>query len=455
MIVANPIDIPEIRALVATFISRPDAVSCSLVCKAWSQEFIARIWHSVDLYCEEEFEAMDPNVVSKHGHHIRELNFHSRVENSNLGHSSVQNVSKLLMVLSSQPNVRSWAIDFLRQNRNAIKELRIVDCASSIHGSCLNFADALIPRTPPYVSNLTDLSLSYIQMTRESFSELISACPQLTYVRLFGCIFRQSFITKPIKNYHVTHIETSFTQIQSEPSSSSILEHFPNLRSWKVDTSRTVLPIDVDAILDDLMKYCPSLDTIDLQSLSVAVAIKLMTKISGPLTSVSFNGRILKQDVILGLLFHKDSLKHVHARPYNHPFIDYIDEDLRGMGEIRIESELSWTLQILTMNCPNLEKIILPELEAEMKHIERFPWICKNLSHLAIRIDGLKTKDSILEVIEIWRKARLARRKKDLIELDAIIKKCDSMSIKDRVARHLLQFEKLDTLWLGYKTWRA
>lgn len=107
------------------------------------------------------------------------------------------------------------------------------------------------------------------------------------------------------------------------------------------------------------------------------------------------------------------------------------------------------------MNCQNLEKIILPELETEMDHVERFPWICKNLSHLAIRIDGLNTKKSILEVIEIWRKARLARRKGDLSELDTIIDSCNSMTIKDRAARHLLQFEKLDTLWLGHKTWRA
>ncbi|KAF9094685.1 hypothetical protein BGX27_001383 [Mortierella sp. AM989] len=459
MIVANPIDIPEIRALVATFISRSDAISCSLVCKAWCQDFTARIWYSIqsiDCHLYKGFEKLDPSIISKHGSLIRKVDHISGEDFSALRHPSIKNLSKLYIILNSIS--RSWIVDLLRQNRNTIKELWLVDCGPDPHMGFLNFADALIPRTYPYMSNLTLLSLSYTRMTRESFSELLSACPQLSRVNLCECVFEQGFIAEPVKNYHVSCLNTSYMQALSSLLSPSILEHFPNLRRLVIKSGKAdLLDFDASEIWDDLKKYCPSIDHIDFKSAPGAVVHKFLTTAFSSLSAATFSCSTFTPEVVPRLLFHKDSLKYVRTRAIWDLHDEYSDDRLPclSLAERNLRPELSWALQVLTMNCQNLEKIILPELETEMDHVERFPWICKNLSHLAIRIDGLDTKESILEVIEIWRKARLARRKGDLSELDTIINSCNSMTIKDRAARHLLQFEKLDTLWLGHKTWRA
>ncbi|KAF9094686.1 hypothetical protein BGX27_001384 [Mortierella sp. AM989] len=452
----NPLDIPEIRRLVATFLSMDDAKHCSLVCKAWCQDFTARIWYSLDSDLYEEFEKLDPSIISKHGGLIRDVDHISREDFSALRHPSIKNLSKLSILLN--PISRFWIVDLLRQNRNTIKDLCIMDCVSDRHRGFLNFADALIPRTSPYMSNLTNLSLSYIRMTRESFSELLSACPQLTRVDLNECVFEQGFITEPVKNYHVSCLNTSYMQALSSLLSPSILEHFPNLKRLTIKSEEAdLLDFDASEIWDDLKKYCPNVDHIDFKSAPGAIVHKSLTTASSSLSAVTFSCRTFTPEVVLHLLFHKDSLKYVRTRATWDVHDEYSDDCLPclRLAERNLRPELSWALQVLTMNCQNLEKIILPELETEMDHVERFPWICKNLSHLAIRIDGLDTKESILEVIEIWRKARLARRKGDLSELDTIINSCNSMTFKDRAARHLLQFEKLDTLWLGHKTWRA
>ncbi|KAF8949137.1 hypothetical protein BGZ47_010640 [Haplosporangium gracile] len=69
---------------------------------------------------------------------------------------------------------------------------------------------------------------------------------------------------------------------------------------------------------------------------------------------------------------------------------------------------------------------------------------------------GLDTKESIPEAIALWRKECWRRRQKETGILMAAEEQEDQMdlSIVARVARHLLKFEKLRSVWLGYQTWR-
>ena|SRR5690554_5177500 len=77
-------------------------------------------------------------------------------------------------------------------------------------------------------------------------------------------------------------------------------------------------------------------------------------------------------------------------------------------------------------------------------------WACKNSHHLAVRIQGLDTNVKIEVVIAKWREGR--KKKSGAGEIIFVE---EYMSIEERVARFLLQFPNLKTVYLGTNTWHA
>ncbi|KAF9112375.1 hypothetical protein BGX27_003481 [Mortierella sp. AM989] len=415
----SPFDIPEIRDQIAQFLSTNDVLSCSVVCKSWSHGFTRRIWRKVDFNWNSRFNELDPKVISKHGRHIRVVERLSEENELNvLQDSSIRNLNCLRLILAKSPRFRSQAIDVIRRNRNTIKKLAIQDSYSEEDESGFDFVDALIPS--PRTCGLTELSLDSVYLTQESFSLLLAGCPLLDLIKLEECTFQPCSVSEPFKNYNVTHLIASISQIRSEissltSSSLSFLEHFPNLKRWDVHTNEPMSTTTADAI-----RY-----------------------------------KLSNQEVVLGLLFHKDSLKYVHGYHRDHEMWTYDTNTVPVMEDHFSESGSGWVIQLLTMNCPNLESLILPLHEMDVDYVERFPWACKNLKELRVRFKGLGTKESILGVTEMWREAQRARTRGNHVEMDAVMAKSNSMSVKDKVTRHLLQFPKLNTVWLGHRTTRA
>ncbi|KAF9918371.1 hypothetical protein FBU30_000236 [Linnemannia zychae] len=166
-------------------------------------------------------------------------------------------------------------------------------------------------------------------------------------------------------------------------------------------------------------------------------------------------------------------------------------------------------LQLIPQRCVNLEVLSLHLHEMDMDEVESLDkeWVCKGLKTLRVRIKGLDTKKKISGALSLWyywlltrikpessvrsaektitsgkytsaipREEHLRgtkvgreggdsnkershgnsnsteRAKTDSDEREGMRTIRDN-SIEARVARHLLKFEKLETIWLGYKTW--
>ncbi|KAK3838233.1 MAG: hypothetical protein J3R72DRAFT_493004 [Linnemannia gamsii] len=67
----NPFGIPELRHRLSQFITNKDALSCALVSKAWTLDFVRTIWFQVEFDVHPQFVDLSPDIIAKHEHHIR------------------------------------------------------------------------------------------------------------------------------------------------------------------------------------------------------------------------------------------------------------------------------------------------------------------------------------------------------------------------------------------------
>ncbi|KAK3831132.1 MAG: hypothetical protein J3R72DRAFT_455296 [Linnemannia gamsii] len=68
----NPLNLPEIRAVVAEFLQKGDIASCILVCKAWHSSFLPALWNDFNLENHlESFEVPSLASISRNCHLIR------------------------------------------------------------------------------------------------------------------------------------------------------------------------------------------------------------------------------------------------------------------------------------------------------------------------------------------------------------------------------------------------
>ncbi|KAF9908943.1 hypothetical protein EC991_009243 [Linnemannia zychae] len=112
-------------------------------------------------------------------------------------------------------------------------------------------------------------------------------------------------------------------------------------------------------------------------------------------------------------------------------------------------------IQLIPSVCSQLRVLNLHSHEMDMDIVEMGKWNCEGLQTLRIRVKGLDTKEKILKAIALWRKGCWRRWREQAGTSVGEEGKLDEtdMSIEARVARHLLQFEKLWWVWLGYQTW--
>ncbi|KAF9105643.1 hypothetical protein BGX27_009512, partial [Mortierella sp. AM989] len=380
-----------------------------------------------------------------------------------LKYASVRNLSKIAILLTYDHGFLSNVVDLLRRNRNTLVELDIrLKWRVEPKPMTFDHVDSLIPNIPPYHSCLIDLILTDLELTRESFSVLMGGCPLLQYVKLYGCQFIPDQTMVYVKNYRVNQLVASISQVMSpdsdsfEPTSSqSLLVHFPNLEKWEIEG--TVSEMD-DELAEDLgvqlETYCPLLVGISTYAISGDVLYKLLRKSFSSIKKICFKYENITPNVILGLLLHQSTLETINV--YNPLVFDSKGYLWRSEADrvylISDKFSEGWMIQMLPSSCPHLTVIALPGHEMEMDLAERLIWVCKDLQELQIRIKGLDTKDLIMSAINKWLQAK-QRILTDGENAGENIKL--SSTIEDRVVRHLLQFKKLKTVWLGYKTWVA
>lgn len=181
------------------------------------------------------------------------------------------------------------------------------------------------------------------------------------------------------------------------------------------------------------------------------MTVDLLVRAMDTLNEICVLNRCLSIEVVMSVLHHRETLTKVGT------FTSYGELDSDNVPDIERNQPKTpgWIIQSLPRHCAKLDQLSLPLYEMNMDDIEDVKWTCHNLKKLDIRIQGLNTKEKIDRAIQLWIAARNARKHTDEAQTsssgaDTTIPESDN-SIEARVARHLLKFKKLRSVWLGWK----
>ncbi|KAF8945271.1 hypothetical protein BGZ47_002986 [Haplosporangium gracile] len=120
----DPIDLSEIRALVAKYLHRKDLVICLRVNRDWFNDFVGLIWHTIDMIKDRKFVGIGPQVLHKYGRCIRQvLNIFDFYHFMTLHHPKVDSVMSTSIANHMNPGHRLLVFDFIRRCNATLTEL--------------------------------------------------------------------------------------------------------------------------------------------------------------------------------------------------------------------------------------------------------------------------------------------------------------------------------------------
>jgi hypothetical protein len=175
------------------------------------------------------------------------------------------------------------------------------------------------------------------------------------------------------------------------------------------------------------------------------------------LAEITFQPNQLSPRLVLAILTHKNTLKTVETSVPNQSIFQSTIVPTLPAGL----PEYNWDILFLPSQCVRLRKLSLPLHEVRIHDIENVQWMCEDLEVLHIRIKDLHTREQVERALELWssgKKSRSTDKNASLSNHSQFMLASSSQQgtpIEARVAKHLLQFKKLQYVWLGTKVWRA
>ncbi|KAF9124061.1 hypothetical protein BGW39_008501 [Mortierella sp. 14UC] len=464
-ITRSPFDLPELRYRLSRFVSVKDALSCALVSKAWTHDFMSAIWFRVDFNVNCRFADLSPDIIAKHGHHIRV------VKNANqfprvhaLDNSNVNKLRDLRMEIKASTIHHLNTYQIVARNNTSIQDLELFSQMppfSEHHGPFRHVsAPAFIPfpgaSQGKLSSTLETLNLIGLWLTHDELLTILESSPNLSKLRLYHTQIVES-PTRSFQHLGVSLLAWPLKSIfpQEQSTSSPLLSYFPNLtilHTWKGDQGYTV---PTARIKRELARHCPRLTEFKLAEYTGNMAAEFLTDIANNVSRITFELDYLTPETIEAILLHQATLKKV-AHFYNDDF-NYDKEKVATVSHhFHVTDEM---MQQIPRKCSQLQRLNLHRHEMDMDAIEKTEWACKDLRKLRIRVKDLDTKRKILKAIKFWRAGYWRRKqRKSAGTMTAAAGKEEErlaadQSIEARVARHLLKFEHLQWVWLGYQMW--
>ncbi|KAF8932052.1 hypothetical protein EDD21DRAFT_381719 [Dissophora ornata] len=476
-VVKNPLQLPEIRAQIARILEPKDAVACAQVCRAWTSDFLASIWRVVDFAVHERFVALDTETIAKNGHHIRIVkNLKELAQLEALLSLSVSRVVSLTMVIQPSLRFRVNSYDLLRQNSASLEFLDLAAVPDSKNLS--------VPMDVLHSgSKLTVLKLQGVCMSRNSFSALLRGCDALVVVQMYktSLVSRSSsdIYQHPRVDSLVAPLNQVFHVDDNSPNAQPLLAHFPSLRTWNT-FDYGELDVSTPVFKEQATKYCPMLKSFYCPSPGPVVA-QLVLHGFERLIELKVKYDHLTIDAIVAILTHHKSIWHLDTFLLQKNILESSDpnpvkDHLQGSGRI---------MQLIPRICNELITLSFPLHEMDMDEVEKGSWGCKYLMTLHVRVRGLDTKEKIEKAIMLWKTGRNVRKRKwsdiwgggsnldedsdqDVGDPKPDLNPCPSPDLDDddddrvepvstlefnsieaRVARHLLKFDILESVWLG------
>ncbi|KAG0350353.1 hypothetical protein BG005_010124 [Podila minutissima] len=218
----SSINIPEISALIAVYLSKKDLNSCCQVSQSWQQQFAPLLWRAIKVLSPglalihgtvptDKIEA-DTAIVQKHGRHIRELVVHVHTPESSganpsdetalplhnelpvvLDCLSITNLTRLQLAVFS--NNRDSSQELIERNKDTLRFLFVGFQFDSKNkptreqkrtwrrqGNKMDFRVHLFQL--PTLANLQSLYLEKCYLTKDRFLDILRGCPVLKELSL-------------------------------------------------------------------------------------------------------------------------------------------------------------------------------------------------------------------------------------------------------------------------------
>ncbi|KAG0270770.1 hypothetical protein BGZ95_001545 [Linnemannia exigua] len=456
----NPFDLPELRHRISRFFSVKDAVACALVSQSWADDFISVIWFKIDFDVHPRFADLSPDIVSKHGHLIRIVkNAKTPRQAHALANEGVHSLRELRAETSISAIQHEQVYEIVARNNPSLEHLYLfARTATSIllesptHSVVVS---ALIPsssgtrRTSP----LKTLRLKYQRLTHDDLIAILQACPKLYELRL-GHTAVVGKPTLPFQHEYLKVLGSSLDSLFQVPQHAhSLLSYFPSMTTLAAFSyTQGSLRPPATMVKEEISRYCPQLTGYYLEDSARTIVPTFLTDIVSDVEVVCFLYHHLSLKIINAILLHHSTLKNI--KHFNQQTNFDLEKDELGVVTDHFK-ESGKHLQLIPRYCPALKEFDLPGHEMDMDEVELGTWVCKDLKTLRVRIKGLDTKEKILMAIALWRKGCWQRwQEKAGMAVEAMDDQDPAdMSIEARVARHLLKFDKLWSVWLGYQTW--
>ncbi|KAG0281533.1 hypothetical protein BGZ96_001100 [Linnemannia gamsii] len=455
----SPLELAHIRTRVATFLDRNDALSCMRVSRDWFHDFAPSVWHTIDFSKDANaFAAVAPDILDKYGDLISQvLNITTEAQLESLQSTNVDS----LRLLQAQGNIsclyHQLLSDVIRRNTGSLQSIAIhirppcpdilteqwkhdyyflnaTDAISSFYSLSKREASAGQGRT------LLTLDLSYISISRESFSSLLQRCPSLEELKLHQVLLCQH---KPFLRLFIgsklRYLVTSFGQVwNADPNDTSapcLLAHFPLLKEWSVTSMDRSEDITSTVMSQDITQFCPLLKNIRFDQGDPATATDLLSSTFHGLESCTISIQVLAASTILGLVSHQDSLTSVS--------VTSAPTTVDGAISARNTVMKEWLYMIPRM-CRRLKVLDLGPFVCDMDQVGNRKWVCDGLQELRVRINGLNAPDNIEGCLQQVYASRWT-------ESPVLAQPVDNDAISARVGQLLLHFKQLRTVCLGTK----
>jgi len=459
----NTLELPGLLKRISRFVTLNDAIACVQVCKAWSDHFASAIWHTIDFAVHDNLHQMDAKVLARYGHHIRIVrNMKEHYHIMVLIVSNASNLRELFITMTATHEFYAKFNDLLRRVRTGIEGIEIWQPPSDT-APFFSF-DSLLPNPNTSTSSkLSTLTIEGLNMTRDSFSSLLRACPALDHLTVRDTIFSSWLMYDQDDTHYHRHtglshltapIEQVFKMDNQSKNAPSLFVHFPTLEIWQTWSSSGSMIVSVQDLRKEVALYCPALTAL-LTSAPAPMTIDMLTHVFGDLTVICILNEYLSAEMVVAILEHYETL---------HCFITYVNGDgfydseaIPEVGSTPLDTS-GWIIQPIPRLCTRLKTLQFPLFEMDMEDIEKVKWGCHDLEELHVRVRNLNTKEKIERVIQLWKEGQITARRKEgngesicsCSRLDKVIPPSDN-SIEARVARHLLKFKKLRKVWLGWK----
>ncbi|KAF9099855.1 hypothetical protein BGX29_006906 [Mortierella sp. GBA35] len=122
----NPLELPEIRTRVASFLDRKDCLSCICVSRDWFHDFVGSVWHTINFSHDKKFLKVTSDALDKYGRFISNVVNIKTIENIQaLQHGNVDIIKSMEISLLDNWLFREMLSDLIRRCQGSIRSLEI------------------------------------------------------------------------------------------------------------------------------------------------------------------------------------------------------------------------------------------------------------------------------------------------------------------------------------------